>query len=165
VSVDAVTARITGHTYGVELFLQRDLTRRLGGFISYTLSRSTRATARLEGPSSVDRTHVLNVAAAYRLGDSWRAGGRLVLYSGLPAEVAYARVARTPPRGPAFHRLDVRLEKRWNLGATGFWALVAEVQNTTLRRETLELSCYAYGCESESIGPVTVPSLGVEASF
>jgi hypothetical protein len=59
----------------------------------------------------------------------------------------------------------VRLEKRWNLGATGFWALVAEVQNTTLRRETLELSCYAYGCESESIGPVTVPSLGVEASF
>lgn len=165
VSVDAVTARVTGHTYGAELFLQRDLTRRLGGFLSYTLSRSTRATARLEGPSSVDRTHVLNVAAAYRLGDSWRAGGRLVLYSGLPAEVAYARVARTPPRGPAFHRLDVRLEKRWPLGEAGFWALVAEVQNTTLRPETLEVSCYAYGCESESIGPVTVPSLGVEARF
>jgi hypothetical protein len=165
VSVDAITARVTGHTYGVELFLQRDLTRRFGGFISYTLSRSTRATARLEGPSSVDRTHVFNLAGAYRLGDSWRAGARLVLYSGVPAEVAYARIARSPPRGPAFHRVDVRLEKRWRLGEDGFWALVAEVQNTTLRRETLDVSCYAYGCESESIGPVTVPSLGVEAQF
>jgi hypothetical protein len=164
-SVDAVTARVTGHTYGAELYLRRDLTRRLGGFLSYTLARSTRSTARLEGPSSVDRTHVLNVAAAYRLGQSMRLGARLVLYSGVPAEVAYPRAAQSPPRGPAFHRLDVRVEKRWPLGDTGFWALVAEVQNTTLRRETLDVSCYAYGCDAESIGPVTVPSLGIEAQL
>lgn len=164
-SVDAVTARVTGHTYGAELYFRRDLTRRLGGFLSYTLARSTRSTARLEGPSSVDRTHVLNVAAAYRLGQSIRLGARLVLYSGVPAEVAYPRAALSPPRGPAFHRLDVRVEKRWPLGDAGFWALVAEVQNTTLRRETLDVSCYAYGCDAESIGPVTVPSLGIEAQL
>jgi hypothetical protein len=164
-SVDAVTARVTGHTYGAELYLRRDLTRRLGGFLSYTLARSTRSTARLEGPSSVDRTHVLNVAAAYRLGQSVRLGARLVLYSGVPAEVAYPRAAQSPPRGPAFHRLDVRVEKRWPLGDAGFWALVAEVQNTTLRRETLDVSCYAYGCDAESFGPVTVPSLGIEAQL
>lgn len=164
-TVDAVTTRVTAHTYGAELYIKRDLTRRFGGFISYTLSRSTRSTARLEGPSSVDRTHVLNLAAAYRLGDSWRLGGRTVLYSGIPAEVAYPRAAQSPPRGPWFFRLDWRLEKRWPLGETGFWALVAEVQNTTFAKETLDVSCYAYGCESESIGPVTVPSLGIEASF
>ncbi len=164
-SVDAATARVTAHTYGAELYLRRDLTRRLGGFMSYTLSRSTRSTARLEGPSSADRTHVLNLAAAYRFAGSWRAGARLVFYSGIPAEVAYPKAAHSPPRGPIFHRLDWRLEKRWRLGATGFWALVAEVQNTTLRRETLDVSCYAYGCDAESIGPITVPSLGVEASF
>jgi len=164
-SVDSLTERVTAQTYGAEIFLRRELTRRLGGFLSYTLSRSTRAIGRLEGPSSVDRTHVLNVAAAYRLGDSWRTGARFVFYSGVPAEVAYPRAAESPPRGPAFHRLDVRLEKRWPLGDDGFWALVAEVQNSTLRRETLERSCYAYGCESESIGPVTIPSLGVEAQF
>jgi TonB-dependent receptor-like protein/TonB-like protein len=165
ISVDAATARVTGHTYGAELYLRRDLTRRFGGFISYTLSRSTRTTARLEGPSSADRTHVLNLAAAYRLGQSWRLGGRFVFYSGIPAEVAYPQAAQAPPRGPLFLRLDWRLEKRWRLGSTGFWALVLEVQNTTLAKETLDVSCYAYGCESESIGPVTLPSLGLEASF
>lgn len=164
-TVDAATARVTAHTYGMELYLRRDLTQRLGGFISYTLSRSTRSTARLEGPSSVDRTHVLNVAAAYRLGDSWRFGGRFVFYSGRPAEVAYPRAARNPPRGPNFYRLDWRIEKRWDLGETGFWALVAEVQNVTLHKETTDVSCFAYGCAYESIGPVTVPSLGLEASF
>jgi hypothetical protein len=165
VSVDALTERVTAHTYGAELYLRRDLSRRLGGFISYTLSRSTRSVSRIEGPSSVDRTHVLNLAAAYRLGDSWRMGARFVFYSGVPAEVAYPRAAASPPRGPVFHRLDWRLEKRWRLGAEGFWALVAEVQNTTLRKETLDVSCYAYGCEAESFGPITVPSLGVEAQF
>ena len=79
--------------------------------------------------------------------------------------MAYPRAAQSPPRGPAFHRLDVRVEKRWPLGDAGFWALVAEVQNTTLRRETLDVSCYAYGCDAESIGPVTVPSLGIEAQL
>ncbi len=164
-TVDAATARVTAHTYGMEVYLRRDLTQRLGGFLSYTLSRSTRATARLEGPSSVDRTHVINLAGAYRLGESWRFGGRLVFYSGRPAEVAYPRAARNPPRGPAFFRLDWRVEKRWRLGEEGFWALVAEVQNVTLQRETTDVSCYAYGCAYESIGPVTVPSLGLEASF
>jgi hypothetical protein len=164
-SVDSLTQRVTAHTYGAEIFLRRELTRRLGGFISYTLSRSTRSIGRLEGPSSVDRTHVLNVAAAYRLGDSWRTGARVVFYTGVPAEVAYPRAAESPPRAPAFHRIDLRIEKRWPLGAEGFWALVAEVQNSTLRPETLERSCYFYGCESESIGPITVPSLGVEAQF
>jgi hypothetical protein len=164
-TVDAVTARVTAHTYGAELYIRRDLSRRLGGFLSYTLSRSTRATARLEGPSSVDRTHVLNLALAYRLGESWRLGGRAVVYSGIPAEVAYLRAARRPPRAAPFYRLDWRLEKRWRLGERGFWALVAEVQNTTLHRETLDVSCFAYGCDEESIGPVTVPSLGLEASF
>jgi hypothetical protein len=164
-TVDAATARVTAHTYGMEVYLRRDLTQRLGGFLSYTLSRSTRATARLEGPSSVDRTHVINLAGAYRLGESWRFGGRLVFYSGRPAEVAYPRAARNPPRGPAFFRLDWRVEKRWRLGEEGFWALVAEVQNVTLQRETTDVSCYAYGCAHESIGPVTVPSLGLEASF
>ena len=39
------------------------------------------------------------------------------------------------------------------------------VQNVTLQRETTDVSCYAYGCAYEKIGPVTVPSLGLEATF
>lgn len=33
-SVDAVTDRATGHAYGVEPYVRRDLTRRLGGILS-----------------------------------------------------------------------------------------------------------------------------------
>jgi TonB family protein len=165
VSVDADSDRVTSHSYGLELYIRRSLTRRLGGFVSYTLSRSLRSLGRLEGPSSFDRTHVLNFALAYDLGRAWRAGTRLMMYTGIPAEVAYPKAAQNPPRSPPFYRIDWRLEKRWRLGETGFWALVFEVLNTTLHKEVLEFSCYAYGCNQEAIGPVTVPSIGLELSY
>ncbi len=164
-SVEPVADRVTAHSYGFELFLRRSLTKRLGGFISYTLSRSTRSLGSLEGPAAFDRTHVLNLAAAYDFGGGWRAGVRTAFYTGIPAELAYPIAAKSPPRAPAYFRVDWRAEKRWRLGDTGFWALVVEVLNTTLNRETLEYSCYAYGCRQKSIGPVTVPSIGVEAAF
>lgn len=163
--VDNEADRVTAHTYGVELMLKRSLTQRLGGFVSYTLSRSTRSVGRLHGPSSFDRTHVLNAAVAHELGRGWRAGLRTSLYTGIPAELAYPEAVRSPPRAPTFYRLDWRLEKRWPLGDEGFWAVVFEVLNTTLNKETLEISCYAYGCEEETIGPVTIPSAGLEVSF
>lgn len=147
-------------------YLRRSRSRRLGGFLAYTLSRSTRSVSRLEGPSSIDRTHVVNAAMACDLGRRWRIGERIAAYSGIPCEVAHPRAARSPPRTPWFFRLDWRLEKRWPLTQSGgFWALVAEVLNTTLAMETLDQSCYAYGCQAEAFGPVTIPSLGVEASF
>src|SRR5690606_15447459 len=128
VAVDAAVDRTTGHSYGLELYLRRSLTHRLGGFVSYTLSCSLRSTGRLEGPSSFDRRHVLNAALAYDLGNGWRMGGRAAIYTGFPAEVAYLEAARNPPRAPPFFRLDWRLEKRWALNADGaFLALVAEV--------------------------------------
>ena len=164
-SIEPETDRVMARTYGLELFLRRSLSERLGGFLSYTLSRSTRSLSRLHGPASFDRTHVFNLAVAYDLGRAWRAGIRTVVYTGIPGEVAYPEATEHPPRAPVFYRFDWRLEKRWKLGKDGFWALVFEVLNTTLHKETLEISCYAYGCESESIGPVTIPSIGVEASF
>lgn len=164
-NVNPDSARVTSHSYGLELYIRRSLTRRLGGFVSYTLSRSLRSVDRLEGPSSFDRTHVLNFALAYDLGRAWRAGTRLMMYTGIPAEVAYPKAAQNPPRSPPFYRIDWRLEKRWRLGDTGFWALVFEVLNTTLHKEVLEFSCYAYGCNQEAIGPVTVPSIGLEMSY
>jgi hypothetical protein len=164
-SIEPETDRVMARTYGLEVFLRRSLSERLGGFLSYTLSRSTRSLSRLHGPASFDRTHVFNLAVAYDLGRAWRAGIRTVVYTGIPGEVAYPEATEHPPRAPVFYRFDWRLEKRWKLGKDGFWALVFEVLNTTLHKETLEISCYAYGCESESIGPVTIPSIGVEASF
>lgn len=158
--------RATGHAYGLELMLRRSLARRVGGFISYTLSRSERAESNLEGPATTDRTHVLNVALSGDIGKNWRLGGRWLFYSGIPVQVAYIKAAQDPPRTPPFWRIDFKLQKRWYLKApTAWWGLALEVLNTSLNKEALSGSCNAYNCTYEKIGPVTVPSIGAEGAF
>jgi hypothetical protein len=117
------------------------------------------------GYSSFDRTHVVNFALVYDLGFNIRAGARLLAYSGVPASIAYPQALKAPPRTPWYYRLDVRVEKRWTWDSGSWISLVAEVLNTTLNKETLNTSCYAFGCKESSFGPVTLPSLGVEASL
>jgi hypothetical protein len=158
--------RALGSTRGLEVLVRRPLTRRLGGYVAYTLSRSERSLGRAEGPSSFDRTHVFNTALAYDLGRRWRAGARLSFYTGVPADVAYLEVARHPPRTVPFLRLDWRLEKRWRIGSEGgFLSLVFEALNTMLAEEMINKSCNAYRCREETIGPITLPSIGVEAGM
>jgi TonB family protein len=163
-------ARALGSAYGFELFVRRRLTSRLGGFLTYTLSRSLRSIGREKFPSSFDRTHVLNLALAYDLGRRWRAGGRFVFYTGFPrleggppapgtpppSPSQLADLRLHPPRQPSFYRLDLRVEKRWQITNTAWWSLIFEVLNTTLNKEIIE---------NEPVGPVTIPSIGVEAGF
>ncbi|WP_437548340.1 TonB-dependent receptor [Sorangium sp. So ce367] len=179
---DAFTLRALGAATGVELSAHRRLTRRVGGFASYTLSRSTRSIGRSRQVSSFDRTHVANVALTYDLGRGYRAGGRFVFYSGLPQRVGGATLppisgvpggsgslAGGAPRWerlPPFFRLDVRLEKRWSIGKSGWLAVVLDVLNTTLSKETLPGMCDAFSsCEPTTFGPVTVPNFGLEGGF
>jgi TonB family protein len=181
--------RTRGHAYGLEFSFHRDLSRRLGGFFAYTLSRSLRSSPLGSIPSSFDRTHVLNAALGYDLGRHFRLGGRLLFYTGNPsfasplpetsmvaspgalgAGPVYESPRRPASRGgarlPAFHRLDVRIEKRWPFGDAGaFCAVALEVLNTTLSKETLSRNCDSDGCEDEVIGPVTIPSLSFEGRF
>jgi len=153
-------ARSDGRSFGLELFFKRRLTRRLGGFFSYTLSRSERTVGEERFPSAFDRTHVINAAASYRLGRGWSTGGRVLFYSGAPIQPSAdgAIVLRTGDveREPPFVRLDLRLEKRWTLGKGAFIAFVAEVLNASLSKQTLG---------AEEIGPLVIPSLGAEVGF
>jgi hypothetical protein len=159
--------RSDGQAYGVELALRRRLTKRLGGFATYTFSRSLR-TPHGEGEraSAFDRPHVMNAALSYDLGRGWRAGGRFSFYSGTPVQPehdpqgdedpSHAREA-SDEREPSFYRLDLRVEKRWGLRGTGWISFVAELMNATFNKETWP--------GGEEIGPVSIPSLGVEAGF
>jgi hypothetical protein len=178
---------VHGLAYGVEVLLRRPFSKRLSGWLSYTLSRSTReehfvtptgGDAVATVASDYDRTHVLNAIVAYDLGRRWRAGARFVFLSGTP----YSNLAGSIPvppyndhRDPPFFRVDVRLEKRWSLGKDGYIAFIAEGQNVTLSKEVTPfgLSCQGTGgpqggttqCSHSSIGPITIPSVGVTASF
>jgi hypothetical protein len=160
------SSRSTGVSRGFELLVQRSFARRLSGYFNYTLASSRRSVERAEGPSLFDRRHVLSGALTYRFGRGYRAGLRGTFYTGLPADVAYLEAAKDPPRTSPFYRLDVRAEKRWQLGERGaYWAIVLEVLNTTLQKEALGKSCNAYECVEEKVGPLTIPSLGVELVF
>ncbi len=159
----ALETRTNGHAYGLELFVKRKLTSRLGGFLSYTLSRSTRTVGSSEYLATFDRTHVANCALAYDLGRNWRAGSRIVFYTGLPKAPDPTDPSAT--RLPPFFRLDLRLEKRWPLGPRAFISAIAEWMNVTLSKEAVATTCTLQGCQTQTVGPITIPSLGIEGGF
>jgi len=165
--LDAEEARIRslGHAYGLELLLQRPLTRRFGGMLSYTLSRSTRSHDRIHTLSGYDRPHVLNGGASYDLGAHFLASGQAVFYSGVPGSRAFGeRRLFDRSRAPPFFRMDVRLEKRFVLDSGAWWSIVAEVMNATLSREVLRRPCERT-CKNDYVGPIVLPSLGVSGQF
>jgi hypothetical protein len=180
-------APVSGRSYGLELLVRTPVSKRLSGWLSYTLSRSTRkahfgtsaggdtvATV----PSEFDRTHVLNTSLSYDLGRRWRVGGRFLFYTGTPysnLDGAWPVPPYNAFRNPNFYRVDFRLEKRWRLGQTGSIAWVLEGQNVTLSKEVTGLGkdCDGMGtpqggtttCKQSEVGPITIPSMGVEAYF
>jgi hypothetical protein len=128
----------------------------------------------------------------------WRGGARFSYYSGTPTdttdraqytslspepgiEVQSVRAER-PSRLPAFHRLDLRFEKRWKIGNRGAsWSVVFEVLNATLNQEVTGIGCrngrgvpnnpsggvivVQETCSYRVLGPVTIPSIGIEGRF
>jgi TonB family protein len=184
ISYDCQDQPVGGLSYGVELALRRSLTARLTGWLSYTLSRTTRDGHIQNGGtdtvvrvlSEYDRTHVLNAIAAYDLGAHWRAGARVLLYSGTPYTQEGPNGQPVPPyqgyRYPMFLRTDARLEKRWLFGERSL-ALVFEVQNVTASKEAHSQSCVPPATPGGAPGPcqvrydsaIVIPSVGLEASF
>jgi outer membrane receptor protein involved in Fe transport len=178
------TRRTLGSGTGLEITVRRRLTRKLGGFLSYTLSRSNRAIVgstptgiapqtvdvfAVRLPSTFDRTHVLNLALGYDVGRGYKAGARVVFYTGTPRTIQGPEPGFVPVdlhvRLPPFFRLDARLEKRWTVGQRGWLALVLEVQNATLSKEVVGRDCTSGPCTDTTIGPVTIPSLGLEGGI
>lgn len=159
--------RTRGSAVGVEIMMRRSLTKRLGGFVSYTLSRSIRSGDRETFPSNFDRTHVANAALGYDLGRGYRVGTRLVVYTGTPKSYPASGLIvparpQPPDRGPAFFRLDLRFEKRWAVGPRDGWiSFVAEVLNATLSTETFSSGVGP----PKTIGPITIPSIGIEGGL
>jgi TonB family protein len=152
-------SRAQGSAFGAEFLLKRQLTKRLGGFISYTLSRSVRSIGEKTFVSGFDRTHVANAALGYEIGRGFRPGVRFVFYTGTPVSSEPGGTddaSKSGAREPPFHRLDVRVEKRWKLGGSAWISFVLEVMNATLRKER-------FG--GEAIGPITIPSIGAEGGF
>lgn len=166
VDADILQERATISSVGLELKLVRPLTRRLGGFVAYTLSHTREANRAWSSVAGFDRPHVLQGALAYDFGAGVRAAVRAVYYSGIPARLIGSGrpLFDGSRRGDAYFRLDARLEKRFRVGEKGMLSLVAEVLNATSSTEVLRLDCGNI-CQVGRAGPVVLPSVGAEAHW
>jgi hypothetical protein len=165
--LDAEEARIRsiGRAVGLELSLERRLFGGFGGMLSYTLSRSMRSHGRVRSLSGYDRPHVLNLALSYDLGKSWLASGRALFYSGVPGSRRLGnRRIFDRERAHPFFRLDLKLEKRLAFGDGAYLAIAAEAINATLSQEVLRRPCEP-DCRDVTVGPIVLPSLGVNGRF
>jgi len=170
----------TGKTYGLEALLRYRFDGRLFGWAAYTLSRSTRK----EGPTEperlfeYDQTHNLTVLASYALGRGWTLGSKFRYTTGSlytpchggvlnAAAGAYACRSGEPlsERLPAFHQLDVRVDKKWAFDA---WNLTAylDLQNV-YNRSNAEAMDYNYNyAQSTTVsGLPLLPNIGVRGEF
>jgi hypothetical protein len=181
----SIQDRADGRAYGLEATVRRPLTERVGGMVSYTLSRAER-TARGETTlADFDRTHIVHLVIGVDLGRRWHAGARLTAYSGRPHSLVAFEDPSDPTRGTligrrnalrreAFHRIDLRLEKRWHIGQSGWVSFVLEGMNVTLQKETVDFDCRiaevvgtdsGLSCGGQEVGPITIPSVGVSGGF
>jgi TonB dependent receptor/TonB-dependent Receptor Plug Domain len=163
---NALNDRVTIQSEGIEARVSRPLTRHLGGFLAYTFSHSERNHGTVASISGYDRPHVLQAALTAEVGWSVRGGARAVYYSGIPALLLNEGQPHfsSSVRGPAFFRLDLRLEKRFNFSSPRYLSVVAEVLNATGSEEVLRAECGTI-CQADKSGPVVLPSVGVEGGF
>ena len=173
----------SGRTYGSELLLRYKPGNggRFFGWVAYTLSRSERkdtddaAYYRYD----YDQTHILTALASYKLGRGWQLGGRFRYVTGSPytPEIGgivdydagtYAPVtslSRNSRRVPAFHQLDVRVDKTWQFRS---WALswYLDVQNAYSHQNTESIGYnFDYSQTTATHGLPLLPIVGLRGEL
>ncbi|WP_434423961.1 energy transducer TonB [Nannocystis pusilla] len=166
----------TGQIFGMELLVRKALTKRLFGWVSYTLMKSliqARPGADYR-PFSFDQPHILTILAVYKLPRGWQIGGRFRLVSGNPSvayfDSAFVQDGYEPwfgrdERLPAFHQLDLRVDKRFTFKrvTANFYLDIINVYN----RQNGEAWVYSYNLQQRQLqtGLPILPSLGVRLEF
>ena len=174
----SLVERVDGRTYGLEAIVSRSFTKRFAGWVGYTLSRAERRIGGATYLSPFDRTHVVSAVASYDFGAGVRVGVRGTFYTGRPDIPSFYFGGDSPSfafgpgqlqqhRLPPFYRVDVRAEKRWTLGTHEWVSVVFDFFDATLTKEAIEFRCDEVqgNCTAREVGPVALPSLGVEAGF
>jgi hypothetical protein len=160
-----IDSRSTIRSAGLEFKIERPVVAGIGGFFSYTLSRTLISEGPNESVTGFDRTHVAQLALLGEIGWGVSLGARAIFYSGVP-ELNFEGSPHFTDRrrGRPYFRTDVRANKRWNLGGTKYIGVTADVLNATATKEVVRLDC-GQRCLERTAGPVVLPSLGVEGGF
>ncbi len=171
----------TGQVVGMELMLRHKMSGRWFGWLAYTLQHAVRS----DGPGQPERlfdwdqTHILTAVANYKIGSGWEVGGRFRLVSGNPYTPvgtavwneqndtwnAVASNCVNCARLPAFHQLDLRVDKKITFD---HWILdlYLDVQNVYNYRSPEDVTYnYDYTQSGWFGGLPIIPSLGVKGEF
>lgn len=170
-----------GRVYGAEIlirYFREDVP--VTGWVAWTLSRSERRD-RPGDPWRLfdsDQPSILTAVGAWRLPRDWSLGARFRLVSGNPTSPVRGAVynAETDSyvpiyggvnseRFPAFHQLDLRVDKRWQFDA---WRLelYLDLQNA-YNRMNPEAFAYSYDYSERAriTGLPLLPSFGLRAEW
>jgi hypothetical protein len=171
----------SGRIYGGEALLRyRDPRGRYFGWLAYTLSRSERRNDASEDYHlfQYDQTHILTALGNVSLGRGWSSGVRFRYVTGSPYTAyvggvidldagAYAAIPGRPygDRFPAYHQLDLRVDKTWQIGRTKLVAY-GELRNTYNRKNPEELSYrYDYARSEVVSGLPILPVIGLRGEL
>ena len=160
---DDFLARRDALAYGVEVLARRPLTRRLHGWLSYTLSQSLRAYGGgAVGPGDWDQRHVLNLVLGYELG-RYTLGGRAHLNTGRPYFL-FDTGGDQYQRLPTYYQLDLRVDRRvvYNRFTLD---LYGELENATFNNQVYGITETYPGQLAQKSYRIVLPSIGVRAEF
>ncbi len=171
----------SGRSYGSELMLRIKPQGRFFGWLAYTLSRSERKDSASASyyRYDYDQTHNITAVGSYKLGRGWQVGARFRYVTGSPytPEIggtmdydagAYSPVtslARSSKRLPAFHQLDLRVDKTWKFQS---WALGAylDVQNAYNHQNTESIGYnFDYSQTHATHGLPILPIIGIRGEL
>lgn len=170
--LESLTSSGTGRANGVELFIQKTLTKSLYGTISLSLNDvKYKAYDGIERRSDFDNKYVIIISGGYKIGADWEFSAKFRAAGGRPyspinpmnGEIDYANYNSLTL--PMYHRLDIRAEKRWFFSK---WTLTTyiDIQNIYNRQNVYEYRWDKFKREivtSRNIG--ILPSLGISAEL
>lgn len=169
---------LRGRAFGAELMIRKEFGGLVYGWLSYTVSRAERwrGPERGWGLFELDQTHILNLAWTVRLGNEWSLGARFQLASGNPyypiTDARYDADTNNyiPLYGPqdrldVYHRLDIRLDKRWRFDDWMFEVFL-DIQNL-YNAQNPEAPRYSYDFRVRTPGVSIpfLPTIGFRAVF
>ncbi|MEM7447922.1 MAG: TonB-dependent receptor [Myxococcota bacterium] len=171
-----------GRIYGAEISGQLHASPELPlfAYVSYTISRSERRDRNQDAFRlfDFDQTHILALSGVYELPRDWSVGLTMRFVSGNPTTPVVGGIfdaqnnVYTPVNGRVnsvrsqnFHRLDLRVEKKWRI-RNGQMALFVDVQNVYNRMNEEGLAFnFDYSQSQTLAGLPVIPSLGIRGEI
>jgi hypothetical protein len=168
-----------GRAYGLEALLDVRPSARSQAFFAYTLSRSERKDR--DDPWRLfdyDQTHNLSLTGNYDLGSGWIVGARFRYVTGNPvSEIesavydastdTYAPLVRevNAGRNSAFHQLDVRVEKRFELGPVDLTTFLEVLNVYNAKNQEGQSYSFDYSQSEGVTGLPIFPNLGIRGEL